>query len=92
LSTAGATIDVASGIIKLNINAKEETFAFKTKRTEYCNQIGVSRGSTGRNAKTPRKNPNATKSSKLSYPIPRKRERSLHTGAQDVQITRIVTI
>jgi hypothetical protein len=28
----------------------------------------------------------------LSYPIPRKRERSLHTCAQDVQITHIVTI
>jgi hypothetical protein len=28
----------------------------------------------------------------LSYPIPRKRERSLHTSAQDVQITCIVTI
>jgi hypothetical protein len=27
-----------------------------------------------------------------SYPVPRKRERSLHTCAQDVQITRIVTI
>jgi hypothetical protein len=28
----------------------------------------------------------------VSYPVPRKRERSLHTCAQDVQITRIVTI
>jgi hypothetical protein len=28
----------------------------------------------------------------LSYTIPRKRERRLHTCAQDVQITRIVTI
>jgi hypothetical protein len=28
----------------------------------------------------------------VSYPIPRKRERSLHTCAQNVQITRIVTI
>jgi hypothetical protein len=28
----------------------------------------------------------------LSYPVPRKRERGLHTCAQDVQITRIVTI
>jgi hypothetical protein len=27
----------------------------------------------------------------MSYPIPRKRERSLHTYARDVQITRIVT-
>jgi hypothetical protein len=28
----------------------------------------------------------------LSYPVPRKRERSLHSCAQDVQITRTVTI
>jgi hypothetical protein len=29
--------------------------------------------------------------SSMSYPVPRKRERSLHTCAQDVQITRIIT-
>jgi hypothetical protein len=34
LSTVGATIDVAAGIIKLNINGKEETFTFKPKGTE----------------------------------------------------------
>jgi hypothetical protein len=28
----------------------------------------------------------------LSHPVPRKRERSLHTCAQDVQITRMATI
>jgi hypothetical protein len=28
----------------------------------------------------------------LSYPVPRKRERSLHTCTQDVQITRMATI
>jgi hypothetical protein len=28
----------------------------------------------------------------LSYPVPRKRERSLHMCAQDVQITRMATI
>jgi hypothetical protein len=32
------------------------------------------------------------KTSDLSYPVLRKRERSLHSCAQDVQITRIVTI
>jgi hypothetical protein len=34
LNTVGATIDVAVGIIKLNINGKEETFTFKPKGTE----------------------------------------------------------
>jgi hypothetical protein len=28
----------------------------------------------------------------VSYPVPRNRERSLHTCAQDVQITRMATI
>jgi hypothetical protein len=34
LSTTGATIDVAIGIIKLNISEKEETFTFKPKGAE----------------------------------------------------------
>jgi hypothetical protein len=41
LSTAGATIDVAARIIKLNISRKEETFTFKPKGTEQCNQVMV---------------------------------------------------
>jgi hypothetical protein len=61
LSTARATIDVTAGIIKLNINGKEETFAFKPKRMEYCNQIGVSTGSTWKSSKAHRKKHDATK-------------------------------
>jgi hypothetical protein len=34
LSTVGATIDVAAGIIKLNISGKEEAFTFKLKGTK----------------------------------------------------------
>ncbi len=34
LSTAGATIDVAAGIIKLNISGKDEAFTFKPKGVE----------------------------------------------------------
>jgi hypothetical protein len=34
LSTAGAMIDVATGIIKLNISGKGETFTFKPKGTK----------------------------------------------------------
>jgi hypothetical protein len=34
LSTAGATIDVAAGIIKLNIRGKEDTFTFKPMGTK----------------------------------------------------------
>jgi hypothetical protein len=41
LSTTRATIDVASRIIKLNINRKEETSTFKPKGTERCNQVMV---------------------------------------------------
>jgi hypothetical protein len=35
---------------------------------------------------------NSCHQGKLSYPVPRKRERSLHTCAQDVQITSMATI
>jgi hypothetical protein len=41
LSTIEATIDVAAGIIKLNTGGKEETFTFKPKGTEQCNQVLV---------------------------------------------------
>jgi hypothetical protein len=41
LSTARAMIDVVAGIIKLNISRKEETFTFKPKGTEQCNQVMV---------------------------------------------------
>jgi hypothetical protein len=39
LSTARAMIDVAVGIIKLNISRMEETFTFKPKGAEQCNQV-----------------------------------------------------
>jgi hypothetical protein len=58
LSTAGVTIDVAAGIIKLNINGKEETFTFKPKGTEQCNQVMVTIR-LERNAMTPDKKPSA---------------------------------
>jgi hypothetical protein len=41
LSTARAMIDVATRIIKLNINGKELTFTFKPKGAEQCNQVMV---------------------------------------------------
>jgi hypothetical protein len=41
LSTTGAMIDIATGIIKLNISGKEETFTFKPKGAEQCNQVMV---------------------------------------------------
>jgi hypothetical protein len=58
LSTAGATIDVASGIIKLNINRKKEAFTFKPMGTEQCNQVMVMIR-LERNAMTPDKKPSA---------------------------------
>jgi hypothetical protein len=59
LSTAGATIDIAAGIIKLNISGKDETFTFKPKGTEQCNQVMVMTR-LERNAMTPDKKPSAT--------------------------------
>jgi hypothetical protein len=60
LSTAEATIDVATGIIKLNISGKDETFTFKPKGTEQCNQVMVMIRPE-QNAMTPNKKPCATK-------------------------------
>jgi hypothetical protein len=57
-STAGATINVAAGIIKLNISGKEETFTFKPKGAKQCNQVMVTIR-LERNATTPHKKPNA---------------------------------
>jgi hypothetical protein len=61
LSTAGATIDVAAGIIKLDISGKEETFTFKPKGTEQCSQVLVMIRPEW-NAMTPDKKPNTAES------------------------------
>jgi hypothetical protein len=58
LSTVGATIDVAPGIIKLNISVKEEIFEFKPKGTKQCNQVIVTIRPEW-NAMTPDKKPSA---------------------------------
>jgi hypothetical protein len=55
LSTIRATIDVAVGILWLNISGKEETFTFKPKGTEQCNQVRVSAGPKWKNSRTHRK-------------------------------------
>jgi hypothetical protein len=59
LSTMRATIDVAAGIIKLNISGKEETFTFKPRGTEQCHQVMVTIR-LERNAMTPDSKPSAT--------------------------------
>jgi hypothetical protein len=56
LSTTGARIVVAARIIKLNIRRKEETFTFKPKGTEKCNQVMIMIRPEG-NAMTPDKKP-----------------------------------
>jgi hypothetical protein len=57
LSTAGATVDVATGIIKLNISEKEETFTL-LKGTEQCHQVRFIEGPE-RDAMTLDKKPSA---------------------------------
>jgi hypothetical protein len=56
LSTTRATIDVAAGIIKVNISRKEETSTFKPKGIKKCNQVMVTIRPQ-RNAMTPDKSP-----------------------------------
>jgi hypothetical protein len=60
LSTTGATIDVAAGIIKLNISRKEYTFTFKPKGSKKCNQVMVTIRPE-RNVMTPDKKPSIAK-------------------------------
>jgi hypothetical protein len=66
LSTAWATIDVAAGIIKLNISGKEETITFKTKGAEQCNQVMVTIRPE-RNATTPDKKSNAAENFSMKF-------------------------
>jgi hypothetical protein len=66
LSTAGATIDVATGIVKLNISGKEETFTFKPNGAEQCNQVMVMIRQE-RNAMTPYKKPSVVKNSSTKF-------------------------
>jgi hypothetical protein len=66
LSTTGATIDVAVGIIKLNISRKEETFTFIPKGTEQCNQVMVTIR-LERNAMTPGKMPSAAENFPMKF-------------------------
>jgi hypothetical protein len=66
LSTARATIDVAAGIIKLNISGKEEAFTFKPKGTEQCNQVMVTIR-LERNAMTPDKKPSVAKNFSIKF-------------------------
>jgi hypothetical protein len=65
-SIIGATIDVAAGIIKLNISGKEETFTFKPKGTEQCNQVTVTI-TLERNVMTPDKKPSAIENSSTKF-------------------------
>jgi hypothetical protein len=80
LSTAGATIDVAAGIIKLNISEKEETFTFKPKGTEQCNQVMVTIRPE-QNATTPDKKSSAVDNSCTKFFQPVKNATSAVTSS-----------
>jgi hypothetical protein len=66
LSTTRATIVVAVRIIKLNISRKEETFTFKPKGTEKCNQVMVMIR-LERNAMTPDKMPSVAEKFSMKF-------------------------
>ena len=67
LSAAGANIGIAAGVIQLNINGKEETFAFKPNRTEQYNKVRDSTEDKKKNARHPKKKPDAAKHSTPKY-------------------------
>jgi hypothetical protein len=66
LSTARATIDVAVRIIKLNSSGKEETFTFKPKGAEQCNQVMVTIR-LERNATTTDKKPSTAENFSMKF-------------------------
>jgi hypothetical protein len=66
LSTTGATINVATRIIKLNISRKEETSTFKPKGTKKCNQVMVTI-KPERNAMTPDKKPSTVENFSMKF-------------------------
>jgi hypothetical protein len=66
LSTTRATIDVAAGIMKLNISGKEETFTFKPKGTKQCNQVMVTIRQE-RNAMTTNTKPNIAEDFSMKF-------------------------
>jgi hypothetical protein len=66
LSTVGATIDVATRIIKFNISRKEETSTFKPKGTKKCNPVMVTIRAE-RNAMTPNKKPSAAENFSMKF-------------------------
>jgi hypothetical protein len=59
-------IDVAARIIKLNISKKEETFTFKPKGVEQCNQVMVTIR-LERNAMTPDKKPSTAENFSMKF-------------------------
>jgi hypothetical protein len=66
LSTHRVMIDVAARIIKLNISEKEETFTFKPKGVEQCNQVMVTIR-LERNAMTPDKKPSTAENFSMKF-------------------------
>jgi hypothetical protein len=66
LSTTGATIDVVARIINLNISRNEETFTFKPKATEKCNQVMVMIRPE-RNANAPDRKRNAAENFSMKF-------------------------
>jgi hypothetical protein len=66
LSTHRAMIDVAARIIKLNISGKDETFTFKPKGAEQCNQVMVTIR-LERNAMTSDKKPSTAENFSMKF-------------------------
>jgi hypothetical protein len=86
LSTTGATVDVAAGIIKLNISRKEETFTFKPKDTEQCNQVMVTIR-LERTAMTPDKKPSVAKNFSTKFSRCVKNATSVATSSPVASVT-----
>jgi hypothetical protein len=79
-------IDVAAGIIKLNISGKEETFTFKPKGAEQCNHVMVMIR-LERNAMTPDKKPSTAKNFSMKFSRCVKNATPTVTSSPDTPVT-----
>jgi hypothetical protein len=86
LSTVGAMIDVAAGIIKLNISRKEEAFTFKPKGTEQCNQVMITIR-LERNSMTPDRKPSVAENFSPKFSRRVKNATSAATSSAIVPVT-----
>jgi hypothetical protein len=83
-------MQVMQTLMITSVTRHQQRFSMRnTKINGRNNAVPIMQGMIGAAWRLPGRNP---ETGVVSYPVPGKRERNLHTCAQDVQITRMATI